>query len=268
MIGKILKTESGDIHYLISSKMEQDRITLFFMHGLTASHELFTGQTEFFEDRYNVIAWDAPAHGASRPYEDFSYEKAAVAAREILKENGIAKAVFIGQSLGGYITQSVIKRFPEVVSGFISIDSTPFGKKYYSKPELWLLRQIEWMSALYPDKSLRKAVAKQNTATDRACQNMLDMLSCYDKKELCHLMAIGYAGFIEDNCDLDIRCPVLLIVGEKDRTGKVKAYNRQWSADICAPITWIENAAHNSNDDNPEAVNRAIADFLESKIRN
>ena len=260
-----IKTPYGDVHYWISEDWSADRITLFFLHGLTASHDLFKGQIEYFSDRYNILTWDAPAHGASRPYDDFTYEKAALAAKQILDDNGISEAVFIGQSMGGFITQSVIKRFPDVVKGFVSIDSTPFGEKYYSRSDRWWLRQIEWMSGLYPDKTLRKAIAKQCTTTDHAYENMMGMLGIYSKKELCHLMGIGFAGFLEDNCDLKISCPVLLIVGRKDKTGKVQSYNRQWSEDLGVPITWIENAAHNSNDDDPETINRAIETFLKSK---
>ena len=67
---------------------------------------------------------------------------------------------------------------------------------------------------------------------------------------------------MEDNCDIEINCPVLLIVGKQDKTGRVQSYNRQWSEELRVPITWIENAAHNSNDDNAEAVNTAIEAFL------
>lgn len=91
---------------------------------------------------------------------------------------------------------------------------------------------------------------------------MYRMLSYYGKKELCHLMGIGYAGFLEDNSDMEIKCPVLLIVGEFDKTGKVIQYNKQWSSDLNVPITWISNAAHNSNDDQPEQVNSHIDKFL------
>ncbi len=262
LLKKNINTPYGNVYYWISENMTADRITLFFLHGLTASHDLFKAQTEYFSDRYNIISWDAPAHGASRPYEDFTYDKAALAAKQILDDNGIGEAVFIGQSMGGFITQSVIKRFPETVKGFVSIDSTPFGEKYYSASDRWLLRQIEWMSGLYPDKFLRKAIAKQCTTTDHAYKNMLNMLSIYSKKELCHLLGIGYAGFLKDNCNLEIKCPVLLILGRLDRTGKVQSYNRQWSEDLGVPITWIENAAHNSNDDKPEEVNKAIERFV------
>ncbi len=261
---KVLVTESGNVHYWISDVIDRERATIFFLHGLTASHHLFDRQVEFFGDRYNVIAWDAPAHGASRPFSDFTYEKAANAARDILQENQIQQAVFVGQSLGGYITQSVIKRFPEIVSAFVSVDSTPFGEEYYSKSDKWWLRQIEWMSLLYPDKALRKGIAGQCTVTKRAYDNMLGMLSGYEKKELCHLMSIGYAGFLEDNCDLEIKCPVLLLVGRKDKTGKVQQYNQAWARKLGTEITWIEDAAHNSNDDQPEQVNLAIERFLEA----
>ena len=37
------------------------------------------------------------------------------------------------------------------------------------------------------------------------------MVSVYDKNELCHLMAIGYAGFMEDNCNIIINCPYFSI---------------------------------------------------------
>ena len=56
LIEKRLKTPYGDVHYWISEKLTADRITLFFLHGLTASHDLFNGQIEFFADKYNIIS--------------------------------------------------------------------------------------------------------------------------------------------------------------------------------------------------------------------
>ncbi len=262
MIEKTLETESGNIRYWISGEIRPDRLSLLFLHGLTASHQLFEQQLGHFSDRYNVITWDAPAHGLSRPFKDFTYEKAANALIRILDELGIAEAVFIGQSMGGFITQSVLKRAPERVKAFVSLDSTPFGEKYYSKSDRWWLRQVEWMSRLYPEKALKKAIAKQTAREERARRNMEDMLSVYEKNELCHLMGIGFAGFLEDNCDLQISCPTLLIVGEFDITGRVKQYNEQWAKELNTSVKWVKDAAHNSNDDQPEQVNRLIEEFL------
>ena len=93
---------------------------------------------------------------------------------------------------------------------------------------------------------------------------MDSMLAGYSKEELCHLMGIGFAGFLEDNRVMEIPCPVLLIIGEKDNTGKVKSYNKAWTEKTGYPLLWIKDAAHNANVDQPDVVNRHIADFLKS----
>lgn len=254
------KSIRGNVKYWYSD-IGADK-TLIFLHGLTADHRLFEKQTEFFADKYNCLIWDAPAHGDSRPYTDFTYPGAAEDLLGIMDECGIEKAFLIGQSMGGYVAQSFILRYPERVEAFVSIDSTPYGDKYYSKSDRWWLRQIEWMSKLYPEKLLKKSVAIQCTAQQRSRNNMMRMLECYAKAELCRLMGLGYAGFLDDSREMTIECPVLLIVGKKDITGKVKAYNKMWEDECGYEIHWIKDAAHNSNDDQPEIVNELIDQFV------
>ncbi|MCM1057744.1 MAG: hypothetical protein NC517_09070 [Firmicutes bacterium] len=90
-----------------------------------------------------------------------------------------------------------------MVLAFVAIDTTPYGDMYYSKSDKWWLRQIEWMSYLYPFNAMKKALAKQVSVSKKGYENMLSMLSPYTKKELCHLMGIGYAGFLKDNSNVD-----------------------------------------------------------------
>lgn len=258
----IYQSSRGEVHYWLSKSLDNGKKTLIFLHGLTADHTLFDKQVEFFKSRNNLIVWDAPAHGKSRPYTDFTYSNAAEDLKNILDENGILSAVFIGQSMGGYITQSFLLHYPQIVSAFVSIDSCPYGESYYSKSDKWWLRQVEWMAHLYPLNAMKKAIAKQCTTTKYSFSSMLTMLEPYKKHELCHLMGIGYAGFLEDNCDLKIPCPTLLLAGEGDKTGKVLSYNRAWAEKTGFPLHLIEHAAHNSNADNPEAVNKEIDLFL------
>ena len=68
----VFSTDRGDIHYWVND-LRPGRRTLVFLPGLTADHRLFDDQTAAFEDTYNVLAWDAPGHAASRPFsEDYS----------------------------------------------------------------------------------------------------------------------------------------------------------------------------------------------------
>lgn len=67
---------------------------------------------------------------------------------------------------------------------------------------------------------------------------------------------------------MKISCPLLILVGEKDNTGKVKQYNKEWSKRTGTKINWVPNAAHNANVDNPEYVNSCIEEFWVKLERN
>ena len=58
---KTSQTRCGTIHYWVSVS-NPDTITLVFLPGLTVDHRSFDKQIQYFENRYNVIVWDAPAH--------------------------------------------------------------------------------------------------------------------------------------------------------------------------------------------------------------
>lgn len=255
-----IKTHHGKVYYW-TSDIVPDRPTLFFLHGMTADHTMFGPQAAHFKKTCNVIAWDAPAHGRSRPYPAFTYADAAKAMHTILQEMKISDVFLIGQSMGGFIAQSFLCRYPQMVRGFVAIDSCPFWT-HYPRSDLWWLRQIGWMSRLFPERLLRSCLVRQTAVSAAGRRNMAKMLSQYPKDELCHLLKVGFAGFLEDNRDLDIPCPALLLVGEKDRTGKVKLYNEQWSARTGIPLIMIPDAAHNANVDAPETVNRCIEDLI------
>ena len=256
------RSERGRTYYWISKNDRDSGRALIFLHGLTADHRMFAKQTESFSPEYTVIAWDAPAHGKSRPYRDFTYAHLAAELSQILTAETIRKVVLIGQSMGGFAAQSFMTAHPDMVEGFVSIDSCPYGTVYYSKADFFWLKQIKWMARCYPDRLLRSAMAKLCGITAAARTNMRTMLKCYTKAELCNLMHLGFAGFIPEVHDLKIPCPVCLLLGEYDRTGKVRQYNEHWHRRENYPLHIIKNAAHNANEDNPAEVNAIIKGFL------
>lgn len=263
MVEKHLDTARGTVCYWISREPRESHGTIVFLHGLTADHRLFAQQIDDFSADYTVIVWDAPAHGRSRPYTDFTYPNAAADLKQILDQHGVDSAIMVGQSMGGYVVQSLIHRYPRMVRAFVGIDTSPYGSGYYSRADQWWLRQVEPLSRLCPVGLLKSGIAKQAAVTEYGRQTMLAMLEPYGKRELCHLMGIGYAGFLADNRDIAIPCPVLLLVGERDRTGKVRRYCARWAAKTGYPLKTIRGAAHNANADNAAAVNQAIREFIE-----
>ena len=69
----ILQTDKGNVFYWRSDKWNVGSDTIFFLHGLTADHTMFDQQIAYFGDRYNILTWDTPAHGQSRPFEAFDF---------------------------------------------------------------------------------------------------------------------------------------------------------------------------------------------------
>ena len=73
---------------------------------------------------------------------------------KILMENGFDKPVIVGQSMGDIWDRCICSFFPEKIVGFISIDSAPLQKQYYTGIELWLLHRMTPVYRHYPWKTL------------------------------------------------------------------------------------------------------------------
>ena len=260
---KNISSDHGTTYYWTNEI--ESAVSLVFLPGLSADHRLFEPQLLFFWDKIKVLVWDCPCHGKSRPYDSFSYANVSDELNRILETECVDQAVFIGQSLGGMIAQYYIDQHPARAAGFISVDSVPFGD-YYSKSDMFWLSQLEWMCRMFPDQLLRSSMAKICGATETARKRMLTMLSSYTKNELCRLLYVGEAAFIPENKHIDIPCRTILLLGDKDKVGKVAAYNREWSRRTGFPLILIREAAHNANDDQPDIVNGIVLNFIKKSI--
>lgn len=266
MIEKYVQTEKGKVVYWTSEEWSSERRTLFFFHGITGNHTLFESQFDFFKDKYNLIAWDAPGHGKSRPFIDFTMDIAVKVMREIVYQEKIESFIAIGQSFGGYFPQALMCRESDLIDAFIGIGTSPYGNHYYSKFDYFCLRQVGWLCMCFPWAVLKNAVAKSVTVTAEGYENMRKMVSEFNKKEYAKLMKIYYEALINDNQDNEMKCPVLLTRGQHDNTGKVKAYCEMWHERTGFKYEVIEAAGHNANVDNPQKMNMIIYEFINNNI--
>lgn len=258
-------TEYGSIQYWVND-FREERKSLIFLPGLTADHRLFDKQILYFKNKYNCLVWDAPGHGASMNFRlKFSLKDKAEFLHDILESEKIKEPVFIGQSMGGYVAQMFAELYPDIAAGFVFIDSAPLKKQYITAFELWALKHVEPVYRIYPWKSLMKAGSKGCSDSAYGRQLMIDMMKNYEKKYYCKLAGHGFrilAEAIEEDREYEINCPAILICGENDRAGSAKRYNKAWAQNTSLPLYLIENAGHNSNNDQPEKVNKIIEKFI------
>ncbi|MBP3428549.1 MAG: alpha/beta hydrolase [Clostridia bacterium] len=262
---KTFNAGTGVIHYDISRR-GADRPWLVFLPGLSADHTLFDKQTAYFAGEANCLVWDAPAHGRSRPFPlTFTMRDLAVYLHGILEAEGVSSPFLIGQSLGGYIAQIYIAQYPGSAAGFISIDSCPLSRKYYTRWELALLKRTKGMYMSIPWKLLLAWGIAGTSTTAYGRGLMRQMWTSYSKEEFCSLADHGYrilAEAVEAQPEYPIACPTLLLCGEKDGAGSAKSYNRRWTKQDGHPLVWLKGAGHNANTDVPDEVNRLIQNFI------
>jgi len=169
--------------------------------------------------------------------------------------------------MGGYVGQTYAELYPESIKGFISIDSAPLQRKYVTAIEIWMLKRMEPVYYYFPWKSLLKLGTKGVAISKYGRKLMYEMMLVYDgdKKRYAQISGHGFrmlAEAMERDLPYAIKCPALLICGEKDRAGSCIRYNRAWHKHTGIPIIWIQNAGHNSNTDQPELVNDSIEELL------
>lgn len=269
---RIYQTPCGAIHYWISKVQGAETTTLVFLPGLTADHRLFDKQIEYFQGKYTVLVWDAPGHGASWPFRlEFSLMDKAKWLDGILCGEAIRHPVIVGQSMGGYVGQAYAELFPDKLKGFVAIDSAPLQRKYVTGMELWLLKRMEPVYRHYPWKALLKTGAKGVATSAYGQKLMYDMMMTYegDQKRYARLSGHGFrmlAEAMEADLAYEIKCPALLICGEKDHAGSCIRYNKAWHKNTGIPLAWIPGAGHNSNTDEPEKVNALIEKMLDTSL--
>ncbi len=268
MIEKIYKTRCGNVHYWVNQKREKS-ISLVFLPGLTADHRLFDKQIEYFEEKYHVFVWDAPTHASSWPF-DFSFDlkDKAIWLDEIFQAEEIESPVIIGQSMGGYVGQMYSQLFPNKLKGFIAIDSAPLQREYVTTMEIWLLKKMEYVYRFYPWKFLLKSGTNGVATSEYSRELMRSIMMEYDgdKERYARISGHGMrmlAEAMEMNLPYEIKCPAMLICGEKDRAGSAIRYNKAWHKKTGIPLEWIKGAGHNANTDAPKFVNRLIDEFID-----
>lgn len=112
MTEKTHAVPNGVIHYWMND-FQPGRAVLVFLPGLTADHRLFDKQVEAFESTYNLLAWDAPGHGKSRPFVmDFTLAQKAAWLHAILQAEGITAPVWWDSRSAGIFHRRTFRLTP------------------------------------------------------------------------------------------------------------------------------------------------------------
>ena len=262
------RTPQGEIRYWVSRAAGKDRPWLVFLPGMLTDHRLFGAQLTHFAGKANTFVWDAPAHGMSRPYElsAISVDRIARELIAILSTEGITRPVLVGQSFGGVVAQRVMQFEPALASGFIGIGTMPLTREYWNPLLIAGLKHVGPLLHLRTWDKILDDAPRETSHTAKAQGLTRTMLKEYTKSEYVALADVTFkavARGVGKQKPWELPCPAALVVGEFDRTGGIGEMGKRWAADEGLALHVIPEAAHNTNADNPAAVNAIIDQFIQ-----
>ena len=160
--------------------------TLIFVHGFLNQASVWDGVADELAEVFRCIAIDLPGHGKSSATGAGTYARDDVLndIRAVLRETDTEQAVFVGHSLGGYLSLALAIESPELVEGLGLIGAGP-GFRNPASREKW-------------NDSVRTLVA------ERDLPDGLEEISM-------HVDAMVMDGLS------DIEVPTAVVVGERDK---------------------------------------------------
>ena len=258
---KTFQNEGCKIHYWYKPGSSADFIIL--LHGAGCDHRMFDPQLPALDERYNLLLWDARGHGLSQlsSPKSFAFEDMLDDFFKLCEIHRISKAILVGQSMGGNLAQEILYRKPEMISKLILIDCTKNTGRLTTIEKL-MLKLTKPILYCYPWKTLIRQSADACGNTEAVKQYVRDCFARMKKTDFIEVMMSLVACLHEDEA-YRFPKPVLLLCGTDDRSGNIRKIAAPWAeSDPNCILQMIENAGHNANQDNPDAVNQAICKFL------
>ncbi|MDN5874342.1 MAG: alpha/beta hydrolase [Sinobacteraceae bacterium] len=237
---------------------------LAFSHGLLMDHEMFGPQLQCFRHRHRCIVWDERGHGntAGDSIQPFSYYDSADDLASLLKHLQTGPAVLVGMSQGGYLSLRFALTHPELVRGLVLIDSQA-GLEEPDKLASYLPMVESWAQ-----QGLQAPVAStiEQIIIGTSYPHAQDWKDKWAHWKPHNLNACFQTLAERDDITArlsEIEAPTLVIHGDADLAIPMERAKIVADKIPHARLVRVAGASHAANLTHPEAVNTAIAEFLE-----
>lgn len=217
-------------------------------------------------DRYRIVSWDLPGHGASpEAAEPFSVTDLADAVAGLVDELGAATAFYAGVSIGGGTGLELALRHTDRFAKVALVCSNyRFGGDAW--PDTWLERaatvRAQSTSALIVSSAQRwftpESIAEHADTTGR----LLHALRDADDASYA-LCCEALAAFDAEGRLGEISIPILNVWGDKDETISLASAQTLVATVPDARLVVVADAAHLGTVDQPEAIARELIAFFD-----
>jgi pimeloyl-ACP methyl ester carboxylesterase len=235
---------------------------LVLCHGAGGNHAVWYQQVPVFGRHRRVISWDHRGFGRSSARGGPT--RPALGVRDlgaVLAAVGASGPIdLVGQSMGGWTALGFALAAPERVRHLVLAD-TPGG---ITTPELSAALRGLGRAPLAPDGELGRhpALGASLARRDPARAYLYQMLGAFGEPDLAKIAPALFASAVPDEPLAALAGRVLFVVGAEDALFPPAAIRASAAKVPGARVVEIPDAGHSPYFEQPEAWNRAVAEFL------
>lgn len=138
---------------------------MLLLHGFLESSQMWEPLIPQLLEHHQVITIDLPGMGKSEVISDVhSPDLMAEVVKEILDYQKIDSAIFVGHSMGGYVTMAMAELFPEKIETLVLLNSSPVADTHERRRNRD--RAIKMMDK-HPQAFVRMAIANWSGESGR-----------------------------------------------------------------------------------------------------
>lgn len=236
---------------------------IVLLHGFLENSTMWKYLAPVLEKKYRVVCIDLLGHGQS---DSVGYvhkmEDMADAVHQVLSDLKIRKAVFIGHSMGGYVSLAFAELYPDMMKGLVLMNST--SRADSEERVLNRTRAIKAVKQNYV-AAVRMSIA--NLFSEENRELLIDEIEWVKNEAL----QTPLQGIIAAQEGMKLRndrevilhfapYPILLILGKKDPVLNYEENKEQIENTAVQLVTF--NDGHMSHIENKVELEKVLLDFL------
>jgi 3-oxoadipate enol-lactonase len=242
-------------------------LPVVLLHGFPFDHTIWAAQAEALSDSFRIITPDLRGHGQSPiPDESYSLDLMAQDIGALLDDLSIPRAVWVGHSMGGYITMAALRQFPERIAGIGLVATHPHADTDDKRIE-----RIKSAEAALQSGPGDLALSMMGVLFAPSVDRKSDMAQTVYRIML-HTAPAGVAGTLRamadrpDSVDTlrNVNVPAVVIAGVQDQIVKLDVAQAMAGLIPHAHMIAVDNAGHMPMIEQPDATTLALRRFLET----
>lgn len=237
------------------------------LHGFCETHRIWDQFADELSNEFRILIPDLPGFGNSPlPEGQFSISDVAQAVYLWLMDQGLARTVVIGHSMGGYVTLALAKEHPEVLEGIGLFHSTAYADNAEKKDTRD--KTIQFIKdhgvAAFAQSFVPQLFAPETRGQWQDKINEIIQMAASTPPAT----AMEYTRAMRDRGDSlsvmkDFEKPILVIGGEKDTVIPVEVILSQELLPKKAIVHVLQQVGHMGMIENKDICQQVITDFME-----